>query len=68
MIDFSGYTREAIQKDMLDQVPDNLDKRQGSMIQTAIGPVAWYLEGLYMTLNQVQENAYADTAVGQALV
>ena len=67
MIDFSGYTREAIQKDMLDQVPDNLDKRQGSMIQTAIGPVAWYLEGLYMTLNQVQENAYADTAVGQAL-
>lgn len=67
MIDFSGYTREAIQEDMLDQVPDNLDKRQGSMIQTAIGPVAWYLEGLYMTLNQVQENAYADTAVGQAL-
>lgn len=67
MIDFSGYTREAIQEDMLDQVPDNLDKRQGSMIQTAIGPVAWYLEGLYMTLNQVQQNAYADTAVGQAL-
>lgn len=67
MINFSGYTREAIQEDMLDQVPDSLDKRQGSMIQTAIGPVAWYLEGLYMTLSQVQQNAYADTAVGQAL-
>ena len=48
MIDFSGYTREAIQKEMLDQVDPNIDTREGSMIQTAIGPTAWYLEGVYM--------------------
>lgn len=67
MIDFSGYTAKAIEKAMLDQVPDHIDTREGSMIQTALGPVAWYLEGLYMTLGHVQENAYADTAAGEYL-
>lgn len=67
MIDFSGYTRKSIQDEMLKQVPDNLDKRQGSIIQTAIGPVAWWLEGAYLVLDQVQKNAYVETAVGQYL-
>lgn len=67
MIDFSGYTYAAILKQMLGQVPKSIDTRQGSMIQTALGPAAWYLEGVYMLLNQLQQNAYADTAVGQAL-
>lgn len=67
MIDFSGYTREAIQKEMLDQVDPNIDTREGSMIQTAIGPAAWYLEGVYMILKQIQDNAYPATAVGDCL-
>ena len=67
MLDFSGYTRSRIEKDMLDQVDPSLDTRQGSMIQTALGPVAWYLEGLYMTLSQIQQNSNPDTAVGEAL-
>ena len=67
MIDLSGYTKDEIQKAMLGQVPDNLDKREGGIIQTAIGPVAWYLEGLYMLLNQIQENAFPSTAVGNSL-
>lgn len=61
MIDFSGYTRKAIQKEMLDQVDPNIDIREGSMIQTAIGPAAWYLEGVYMILKQIQDNAYPAT-------
>lgn len=67
MIDFSGYTREEIQKEMLKQVPSRIDTREGSVIQTAIGPAVWYLEGLYMVLDQIQQNAYARTAVGQFL-
>lgn len=67
MIDFSGYTREQIQKEMLSRVPKTIDTRQGSLIQTALGPVAWYLEGIYMLLAKIQQNAYAETAVGQAL-
>lgn len=50
MIDFSKYTREAIQKEMLSQVDTHIDTREGSLVQTAIGPVAWYLEGIYMLL------------------
>ena len=67
MIDFSGYTREAIQKEMLAQVDTGIDTREGSMIQTALGPAAWYLEGVYMILKQIQDNAYPDTAVGDSL-
>lgn len=67
MIDFSGYTRAAIQKEMLEQVPAGIDTREGSMIQTAVGPAAWFLEGTYMLLDQLQQNAYAETAVGDSL-
>ena len=57
MIDFNDtrYTQKKIEAELLSRVPDTIDKRQGSMIQTALGPVAWYLEGIYMLLAQVQE-------------
>ena len=69
MIDFNDakYTQKKIEAELLSRVPDTIDKRQGSMIQTALGPVAWYLEGIYMLLAQVQENAYAGSAVGEYL-
>lgn len=67
MIDLSGYTTKAILAAMLEQVDPGLDTRQGSIIQTALGPVAWYLEGVYMTLNQIQENSNPQTAVGESL-
>ena len=52
---------------MLGQVDPSLDTRQGSIIQTALGPVAWYLEGTYMTLDQIQKNSNPETAVGDSL-
>lgn len=67
MIDFEGYTQKAIQTELLRRVSNQIDRRPGSIIQTALGPVAWYLEGMYMLLAQVQENAYAGTAVGEFL-
>ena len=67
MIDFSEYTREYIQEQMLDQVDEDIDTREGSMVQTAVGPGAWFLEGLYMTLAQMQDNSYSQTAVGDYL-
>ena len=56
MINFNDYTKENIENSMLNEVSDDLDKREGSLIQTAIGPVAWWLEGMYLTLNQIQQN------------
>lgn len=68
MIDFStGYSYREILDDMLGKVSDTLDKREGSLIQTALGPLAWYLEGLALTLAQVQRAAYAETAEGEDL-
>lgn len=68
MIDFStGYSYREILDAMLGEVSDTLDKREGSLIQTALGPLAWYLEGLALTLAQVQRAAYAETAEGEDL-
>lgn len=67
MVDLSGYTQKKIEKSMLEQVDPNLDTREGSMIQTAIGPAAWALEGSYLTLGQIQDNSNPVTAVGEAL-
>ncbi len=67
MIDFSNKTYANILSEQLNRVPDTIDKRQGSMIQTALGPESWYLEGLYLDLGSVQKNAYAETAGGDFL-
>lgn len=67
MIDFSGYTKSAIEEEMLAQVDDSLDKREGSLIQTAVAPGAWALEGAYLKLANIQMAAYIDTATGTDL-
>ena len=67
MIDFSGYTYAEILQQMLDRVDNSLDKREGSLIQTAIAPGAWYFEGLALTLANIQKAAYVTTATGQDL-
>ena len=67
MIDFSDKTYGKILCRQLNRVPNTIDKREGSMIQTALGPESWYLEGLYLDLDAVQKNAYAETAGGEFL-
>ena len=69
MIDFSQsqYKYQTIRKDMLEQVPDTYDKRDTAPIPTAVSPAAFALAGFYITLNQVQQQAFVQTAVGQSL-
>lgn len=67
MIDFTNYTAKNIEAAMLNQVDSSFDKREGSLIQTAIAPVAWWLAGNYLTLNQIQQNASPFDAVGDSL-
>ena len=68
MIDFSnGYAYTDILPEMLSRVPDSLDKREGSLIQTALGPGAWYLEGLFLNLSLLQAGSSVITATGQDL-
>lgn len=68
MVDLSnGYTYRDILRQMLEQVDDTLDKRQGSLIQTAVAPGAWYLEGLILILRQIQNQSSVLTATGTSL-
>lgn len=67
MIDFSGQTYQAILAAQLSQIPNTIDTREGSMIQTALGPESYALEEFYLTLNQVQQSGFVQTAVGQSL-
>jgi uncharacterized phage protein gp47/JayE len=67
MIDFSGKTYANILAEQLDRVSDEVDKRETSLIQTALAPASWTIEGFYLFLNQVQANASVTTAVGDFL-
>lgn len=67
MIDFSAQTYANIRAAMLAQIPATFDLRDTAPIPTAISPAAYALAGFYLTLNQVQQQAYVQTAVGDAL-
>lgn len=67
MIDFTQDTYQNLLQAMLERVPDSYDKRDTSPIPTALGPAAWALEGFYLSLNQVQQQAFVQTASGQSL-
>ena len=67
MIDFSSQTYANILAAMLAQVPSTYDKRDTAPIPTALGPAAYTFEGFYLTLNQVQQQAFIQTASGQSL-
>lgn len=67
MIDFGDKTYRNILARQLARIPDTIDKREGSIIQTALGPESWYLEGMYLDLDRVQKNANASTAGGSDL-
>ena len=67
MIDFSTKTKENLLEEMLERVDEEIDKRDLSILHTALAPAAWELEGLYLHLAQVQENAFIETAVGEYL-
>lgn len=67
MIDFTNQTYANLLKAMMDGVSNSLDKREGSVIQTAVGPAAYALEEYYLALDQVQKAGYVQTAVGESL-
>lgn len=53
---------EAILKRLMDAVPSDVDKREGSIIYNALVPVALELQQVYEELEDVLKNTFADTA------
>ena len=67
MIDFSSKTFENILSDMLSRVDDGLNKRDGSLIKTSLAAAAWAIEGIYLNLSYLQNQAFPKTAIGENL-
>lgn len=64
---YEGQTFEVILQRMLDRVPNNIDKRQGSIIYDALAPAAAELAQLYIELDVNYNLSFADTATGEQL-
>lgn len=64
---YESQTFEAILKRMLDRVPNDVDKREGSIIYDALAPAAAELAQMYMELEINKNLSYADTSSGEFL-
>ena len=61
-------TFEAILNEMLSQVPDTVDKREGSVIYDALAPDAMELAQVYILLDVILDETFVDTASLQYLM
>lgn len=59
---FEQYEYDSIMERLLSNVPDNIDKREGSIIWDALAPVALELSNFYIHLDMVINECFADTA------
>ena len=64
---YTDQNFERIMTDLLSQVPDTLDKREGSIIYDALAPAAIELEKAYIELDNVHESGFVDTATEEDL-
>ncbi len=65
---YEQMTFEKILENMLSKIPDNLDKREGSVIYNALAPAALEMALLYIELSVVLNESFADTASREYLV
>ena len=65
---YENITYEDILKRMLDRVPNNIDKREGSIIYDALAPAALELQLMYIELDTIMNESFADTASRKYLI
>lgn len=64
---FESQTFETILQRMLDRIPNDLDKREGSIIYDALAPAAAELAQAYIEMDTVLNLALSDTTSGEYL-
>ncbi len=64
---YESQTFDAILQRMLNRVPDDVDKRPGSIIYDALSPAAAELAQMYIELDINNNLSYSDTASGDEL-
>ena len=65
---YEDQTQEVIQQRVLDRVSNSIDKREGSIIQTATAPVSTELAQVYVTLDSMRDESFADTQSREYLI
>lgn len=65
---YEAVTFESILQRMLDRVPDDMDKREGSVIYDALAPAAVELQLMYIELDVILRDTFADTAMDRDLL
>jgi uncharacterized phage protein gp47/JayE len=61
------YTFDYLLRTALDRVPNDIDKRQGSIIYDAIAPACYSLAEAFITMRQIYKDTFAGTATGELL-
>lgn len=64
---FEHLTYEVLLQGMLDRVPDDVDKREGSIIYDALAPTAMELAEAYSNMDLLLIRTFADSADGDDL-
>lgn len=59
---YENITYESILQRMLDKIPNTFDKREGSIIYDALAPAAIELQNIYIELDNILNESFADTA------
>jgi uncharacterized phage protein gp47/JayE len=59
---YETITFETIMERMLARVPSTMDKREGSVIWDALAPAAIELQNVYIAINTILNETFADTA------
>ncbi len=65
---YEEKTYELLLKNLLKKVPSNLDKREGSVIWNALAPAAAEIAQLYIELEWIFNQCFADTADREYLI
>lgn len=65
---YEEITFESILQRMLDRIPESMDKREGSVIYDALAPAAAELMMIYIELNSILSESFADTASLEYLI
>lgn len=65
---YENVTFESILQRMLDRIPNTFDKREGSVIYDALAPAAVELQNLYIQMDVVLNESFADTQSRENLI
>lgn len=61
------YTFEYLMNKALENVPNNLDKREGSVIYDALAPACYQLAEFYLNLRKLLDDTFISTSTGEYL-